>query len=281
MAEAYDWECPFCRRHTTITSAAESAARHDVPLSSRFAPAAIISTRAIRCPNSACRELYVEASLWACESANLNGDRSRKARRQLRPLASAKTFCEYVPANIRQDYEEACAVADLSPKASATLARRCLQAMIRDFWGIVEDRLFDEIKALKEKVDPATWQAIDDLRKLGNIGAHSEKNPGVIVDVEPGEAEALLKLIEILVGDWYDQREARKAALAEVRAIAEAKEQAKAGGVSVAAPPEDVPEGKASTVLFGSETLRDRRLAATTVAAPMPPAASLTRGSKG
>ena len=42
--------------------------------------------------------------------------------------------------------------------------------MIRDFWGIVQSRLKDEIDALKDKVDPETWQAIDAVREIGNIG---------------------------------------------------------------------------------------------------------------
>jgi Domain of unknown function (DUF4145) len=28
--------------------------------------------------------------------------------------------------------------------------------------------------ALEEKVDPQTWDAIDSVRKIGNIGAHME-----------------------------------------------------------------------------------------------------------
>jgi len=38
-------------------------------------------------------------------------------------------------------------------------------------------------------VDPLTWEAIDAVRKLGNIGAHMEKDINVIVDVDPEEAE--------------------------------------------------------------------------------------------
>lgn len=51
----------------------------------------------------------------------------------IRPVSSAKQFPDYIPQAIKQDYEEACAIVYLSPKASATLSRRCLQGMIRDF----------------------------------------------------------------------------------------------------------------------------------------------------
>ena len=39
------------------------------------------------------------------------------------PKSAAKQFPEYVPAQIRQDYEEAYSIVDLSPKASATRGR--------------------------------------------------------------------------------------------------------------------------------------------------------------
>lgn len=72
------------------------------------------------------------------------------------PISLAKVYPDYIPQAIRSDYEEAHAILNLSPKASATLSRRCLQGMIRDFWGISKARLVDEIDALKESVDPST-----------------------------------------------------------------------------------------------------------------------------
>ena len=45
-----------------------------------------------------------------------------------------------------------------------------------------------EIDAIKDKVDPLTWKSIDATRKIGNIGAHMEKDINLIVDVDPKEA---------------------------------------------------------------------------------------------
>ena len=115
------------------------------------------------------------------------------------PISLAKAYPDYIPQTIRSDYEEAHAILNLSPKASATLSRRCLQGMIRDFWGISKARLVDEIDALKESVDPSTKKVLDALRKLGNIGAHPEKDINLIVDIEPNEAYKLLKFIELLM----------------------------------------------------------------------------------
>jgi hypothetical protein len=143
------------------------------------------------------------------------------------PPSSAKVFPDYVPQPIRDDYLEACLIRDLSPKASATLSRRCLQGMIRDFWKIVKARLIDEIEALEDKIDAQTWAAIDAVRKIGNIGAHMEKDINVIVDVDPNEAQVLIELIELLVKDWYVVRHDREQRLESIVQLGKAKDAAK------------------------------------------------------
>jgi hypothetical protein len=143
------------------------------------------------------------------------------------PPSNAKVFPDYVPKAIRDDYVEACKIRDLSPKASATLSRRCLQGMIRDFWGIVKPRLIDEIEALKEKTDALTWEAIDSTRKIGNVGAHMEKDINLIVDVDANEANLLIWLIELLVKDWYITRQERQERLLAIVKAKDAKDAAK------------------------------------------------------
>jgi Domain of unknown function (DUF4145) len=144
------------------------------------------------------------------------------------PPSSAKVFPDYVPQAIRDDYVEACKIRDLSPKASATLSRRCLQGMIRDFWKIVKARLIDEIEALEDKIDAQTWAAIDAVRKIGNIGAHMEKDINIMVDVDPNEAQVLIELIELLVKDWYVVRHDREERLKNIVKIKDQKDAAKA-----------------------------------------------------
>ena len=121
----------------------------------------------------------------------------------IQPNSNAKQFPNFVPQAIRQDYEEAHSILDLSPKASATLSRRCIQGMIHDKWQIKLKNLNQEITALKDKIEPGLWSAIDSLRELGNIGAHMEKDINLIVDIDSDEAEKLLKLVEILIKEWY------------------------------------------------------------------------------
>jgi hypothetical protein len=69
--------------------------------------------------------------------------------------------------------------------------------------------------------------AIDAIRKIGNIGAHMEKDINLIIDVDPQEAALLIGLIETLIKDWYVVREERKKRLESIVGIAEQKHDAK------------------------------------------------------
>lgn len=143
------------------------------------------------------------------------------------PNSLAKQFPDYIPESIREDYNEAYSILYLSPKASATLSRRCLQGMIRDFWKIKKSRLIDEISELQSKVSVSQWKAIDSLRSIGNIGAHMEKDINTIIDVDPNEAEQLLKLIELLIEKWYIARNDEEKLFSSIASIADNKKTQK------------------------------------------------------
>ena len=114
--------------------------------------------------------------------------------------------------------------------------------MIRDFWGVEGQRdLWSEIDALKSKpeVPPETVDAIDALRKVGNIGAHMERDINVIVDVDPNEAGALIELIEMLIEEWYVARHRRQERLALVKQIGDSKDAAKSAAAGNASSSEE------------------------------------------
>lgn len=152
----------------------------------------------------------------------------------LRPQGSARPLPGFIPQAIAEDYTEACRIRDLSPKASATLIRRCLQGMIRDFCGIAKPTLDREIKTLRQMVDDGTApkgvsdesvDAIDQIRAIGNIGAHMEKDIDLIIPVEADEAQLLIELTEMLFDEWYIAREKREARLAALRVVADNKRE--------------------------------------------------------
>jgi hypothetical protein len=180
---------------------------------------------AITCPNPVCREYVFRLSTSSTTVKQGGGWQADQVQHtwQLVPQAEMRVLPEYIPQPIIADYKEACAIANLSPKVAATLARRCLQGMIRDFWEVKPGRLVDEIAATEGKVDPDAWRAIESVRHVGNIGAHMEKDINVIVDVEPEEAKLLVGLIETLVDEWYVARHERKSRLAKLADIAKEK----------------------------------------------------------
>ncbi|UCV07090.1 DUF4145 domain-containing protein [Dechloromonas denitrificans] len=230
MANDYSWTCPYCRQVATIKSDNVSADTHSFDQNNKHGHLGL-RTNVTVCPNSKCREFTMTAALYKAEyNPNLRIVGKPLLNWSLKPQSSAKPFPDYIPLVIRQDYEEACLVCALSPKASATLARRCLQGIIRDFWGISKSRLIDEISELHGKIDASTWQAIDAVRSIGNIGAHMEKDINLIVEVDPEEADLLLRLIEVLLEEWYIHRYEREAHMQKVIAAAQAKTAAKNGG---------------------------------------------------
>jgi hypothetical protein len=223
--EPFDWTCPHCDRAVTLTKERFSSSTHTLLIENANGRR-ITETRYMVCPNQACRKFTLEAHLWESQGTQ-PGLKERRikmlGRWVLFPVSAGTKFPDYIPYSIRADYLEAFAIKTLSPKASATLARRCLQGMLRDYWSVTPGRLFDEINEVKDKVDPLTWAAIEAVRKLGNIGAHMEKDINVIVDVDANEAELLIGLIERLLEDWYIARKRRETDMTSLINAAAAK----------------------------------------------------------
>lgn len=119
---------------------------------------------------------------------------------------------------------EACSILDASPKASATLSRRCLQGMIRDYWGVKSGNLAGEIDLIKDKISADEYRVLNGIRRLGNIGAHMEKDVNLVVDIDPGEAQKLIKVLELLFKDWYIARHDREELYQEIFAVDQDKQ---------------------------------------------------------
>ena len=197
---AINWTCPFCDRPQTATaekySQTTSVFKNMEASDGRFA----LNCIALVCSNVECGRTTIDAELSHPTSDPLSGylgaGRALKKWR-LQPQGTARPLPEYIPVPIREDYYEACLIRDSSPKAAATLIRRAMQGMIRDFCGISKPTLLAEISELKKLVEEdraprgvsaESVDAIDHVRGLGNIGAHMEKDISIVVDVDPGEA---------------------------------------------------------------------------------------------
>ncbi len=150
----------------------------------------VVMINAAACP--ACHKVIVQV---------VDGEQSRLVvprngtRRPIHPT---------VPSELRESYEEAVLVVDTSPKASAALARRCLQTLLV-FRGAKKSDLVDQLAEVYTTLPGYVQTFVDNIRKLGNLAAHAKtsKSTGEIVPVEPSEAEWMLELLEELFDHYY------------------------------------------------------------------------------
>lgn len=210
--------------------------------------------RAIACANPECAKTVLTGSLVNLAQNGLGkwikGDVIESW--SLRPQGLSKPLPDYIPRALVEDYTEACRIRDLSPKASATLIRRCLQGMIRDFCKITKPTLDKEIRALRQMVDDGaaprgvseeSVEAIDQIRGIGNIGAHMEKDIDLIIPVDADEAQLLIELTEMLFEEWYVAREKRGSMLAALKAVSDRKKDLRAPQLPSPGTIPDVPQG--------------------------------------
>jgi len=115
----------------------------------------------------------------------------------------------HVPQKYTGDYREACLVLSDSPKASAALSRRCLQLLLRDEAKVTHGNLSSEIDQVlaAKMLPPPIAGAVDGIRNIGNFAAHPMKstNTGEIIEVEDGEAEWCLDVLESLFDFFFVQ----------------------------------------------------------------------------
>lgn len=219
------FQCPFCSSSMAISD--DTLCKRNVSFESQSGfiysrgpkenTSSTLELSFYKCPN--CKQYTIFAKGVGPSVKDINTI--------LNPQSLAKQFPNYIPEAIRQDYEEACAIVNLSPKASATLSRRCLQGMIRDFWGIKETNLSKAIGELEDKIPATQWRVIDGVRRIGNIGAHMEKDINLIVDIDSDEAQKLIKLIEHLLEQWYINRHEQELLYADIIGIDETKQSAR------------------------------------------------------
>lgn len=205
---------PLSTKNDLYTSYIKDGCRYEPHMIKDYHITPYLRIKEFLCPECGTRSVILDGF----------GEQYNRIHTTVLPDSFAKQFPDYIPAPIRQDYEEAYKILNLSPKASATLSRRCLQGMIHDFWDIKGKNLNCEITALKDKVNPSEWKVIDSLRKLGNIGAHMEKDINTIVEIDESEAEQLLKLIEHLIKQWYINRHETDELFSNIIGISDDKE---------------------------------------------------------
>ncbi len=168
----------------------------------------------MNCPNKNCGKMIIDL---ACGEPHK--DQYSKPTRGLKVITSRHTVKPFVssrppvPPEVDElfatDYKEACLILALSPKASAALSRRCLQNVLREKAKVKKGDLSNEIQEIiNNKTLPTHLSdSIDAIRNIGNFAAHPMKSTstGEIIEVELGEAEWLLDVLEALFDFYFVQ----------------------------------------------------------------------------
>ena len=210
-------KCPHCLTafHSTILSSRLNSWIHRGALSIGKDSEGFWWVASENCP--ACQRLIV----WLGMSAGMGIQSSLESQDNLpipigtdrwqlaRPKGSHRhPVPEDVPEEYASDYREACLVMTDSPKASAALSRRCLQHILQEKADVKNHH--NLARAIEEVVgDPRVPKdirdSLDAVRNIGNFAAHPNKGQktGEIAEVEPGEAEWCLEVIELLFDFFF------------------------------------------------------------------------------
>ncbi len=158
---------------------------------------------------------YVPRETTGTESRQVDVPPQLKDERMVWPPAVARTpIPDKVPEGIAKHYGAACRVLADSPEASAALSRRCLQHLLVERAGAKKKDLADQIDEVVASKQLPMRLAYDlhYVRVAGNFAAHPTKSKGTgeIVEVEPGEAEWNLDVLEGLFQHYYVEEERAK-----------------------------------------------------------------------
>jgi len=173
--------------------------------------------RYVICPNPKCNKMIITLvnGSWGRGSGGHTYLSNINKESFVRPKAiSRNPLASEVPKEYKEDYVEACLVLNDSPKASAALSRRCLQKLLREIAKVKPSNLSSEIQEVIDsgKLHTILADSIDAIRNIGNFAAHpiKSKSTGEIVEVEPGEAEWTLDVLESLFDFYFVQPERLK-----------------------------------------------------------------------
>lgn len=157
------------------------------------------------CPE--CNQFIVLLRSGRYWSHDFNDEGARKlteilSQQVIFPRTALKKIEAEVPDGYRMEFQEAYSVLQVSPRASAAMSRRLLQTILREKFGIKKRNLADEIDEFLSIPGIPSYlsQEVDAIRNVGNFASHPIKNTqtGEIVEVEPGEAEWLIDVLDAL-----------------------------------------------------------------------------------
>ncbi len=189
-------KCLYCQTTVKFEAPANSVRLIDV-----IAQAEQVRLSFAECPN--CRRIIVTLQ----KLQNLQSVGYQPISEQVVwPVSSGRPPAPpEVPDAIARDYNEGAVVLPFSAKASAALSRRCLQSVLLDTAKPKSKDLSSQIDEVLPSLPGYIAKNLDIVRNVGNFAAHEQKSKttGIIMDVEPGEAEWTLDVLDALFDFYY------------------------------------------------------------------------------
>jgi hypothetical protein len=187
-------KCPHCHEHIAEYFKSEPIDRNT---------SEIYSFSWAYCPNTSCHKIIIRLHIQSLAT-------SRPPQIVFfYPKTVKRLISSDVPLEYKEDFEEASEVLEISPKASAALSRRCLQRLLKENANTTARDLAIQIQeVLDSRILPSQIASgLDAIRAIGNFAAHPLKSTssGEILDVEPGEAEWSLDVLESLFDFYFVQ----------------------------------------------------------------------------
>lgn len=184
----------------------------------------VYGTAVFRCASCGKNSVYVVEWRPSFEKDGTDDTLKRNWVKQVSPAAGRiPGRFPNTPAQFIKPYAAACGVLEVSPEASATMSRRCLEMLLTER-GYAQQHLVQKIEALLKETDPRrhlpveVHECVDAVRNFGNFGAHpiTDKQSHSMIEVEPGEAEWCIEIVEQLFKHWYERPAIMAGKLAEV-----------------------------------------------------------------
>lgn len=199
---AYSRTCPYCKN---ITAVQWQFADLSVPGREFW------HVEYMTCPNPNCKSLVVDLIKYTKDGFG-NPDPSSIVRYFVYPqFIVSEAIPSEVPESYVKDCIEAHQLLPISPRASAAMSRRLLQRILVEQGGFSGNDLKAQIDQARAAHLPSfITDPLHTIRVIGNYAVHPNKDKlsGEILDVEPGEAEALLEVFDVLF-DFYFVRPER------------------------------------------------------------------------
>jgi hypothetical protein len=192
-------KCPHCTKEIHFEEYQSWTFQYDNPASEKVTGYEVVYTF---CPS--CENLIVmmRDGIYHDEKGVHDWITDTCNEELLFPKGIVRPVEQEVPEKYIDDFKEAASVLSISPKASAAISRRLLQHLLRDECKVKKSSLAKEIDEFIAKLGIPTYLAgaIDAVRNVGNFAAHPLKdtNTGEIVEVESGEADWLLDVLEAM-----------------------------------------------------------------------------------